>query len=240
MFVARILVASTVISAAAVVNGALSASADAPPLRHLVYNFTYSSHQEGNVPNEAGSSGAQTYAATLDDKGTIAVDVLREAQDRGLVVSVSEQGEHTRNSAPATCAVYGTTDVACDPDKQVNREEYTLLRFLGVNFVDLSRIDEKQHWSVAETKGNVAMSADYVISSNDSGVLKIGETRHVEDKQGGTTYDIETKIAYAPAREIPISIDEYAKEERHGGVNGVYHTTYQTTLTLASDSLAKP
>ena len=169
-------------------GGTAAVAADAPPLRHLVYSFTYSSRQQGAVPNEPGSSGAQTYTGTLDDKGTITVDVMREAQDRGLVVVVSEQGEHTRSAAPVTCAVYGTTDVACDQGKQVNREEYTLLRFLGVNFVDLSRIDEKQHWQITSTKGNVTMTADYTIKSNDNGVLSIGETRHIEDKsQGGTT-----------------------------------------------------
>jgi hypothetical protein len=226
---------------ALLLGAATSARADAPaPLRHLVYSFTYSSRQHGAVPNEPGSSGARDYNAALDDKGTITVDVLREAQDRGLVVVVSEQGEKTRSAEALTCAVYGSTDVACDPNKTMRREEYTLLRFLGANFVDPNRVDDKQHWSVAQTKGQVTMTADYTIKSIDNGVLTIDETRHVEDKlQGGTTYDAQTKITYVGARELPPSIDEYATEERHGGVNGDYNSTYQTTLTLVSDSMAK-
>jgi hypothetical protein len=216
-------------------------TADAPaPLRHLVYSFTFEMRENGTVTSETGSSGAHSYSATLDDKGTITVDVLKEAPDRGLLVIVSEQGTDTRKAAPATCAVYGNTDVICDPSKLVNVEEYALLRFLGPTFVDPKQVDEKGHWAVSNTKGATSVTADYTITSNDTGVMTITEQRHVQDKsQGFVTSDSETKIDYNAPRLVPTSIDEYKTEQRHAGIQGISTTTYQTTLKLTSDSMAK-
>jgi hypothetical protein len=222
------------------VCAAAIARADTPaPLRHLVYSFTYEARQSGTVPNEPGSTGNRSYNGSLDDKGTITVDVLREAPDRGLVVVVSEQGDY-RKGAAATCAVYGNTEVVCDPSVTVNSEEATLLRFLGANFYDPSSVDAKQHWSVSHSSGTITASADYTISRNDNGVMTIEESRHVEDKsQGVTTSDAETKIDYDDNRLLPTLIDEYTTEQRHTGALGNATTIYQTTLTLVSDSMTK-
>jgi hypothetical protein len=229
-----------VLAAVAFLSAVGAARAETAPLRHLVYSFSFEEKQNGTVSNDPGTSGAPTYEGNLDDTGTITVDVLREAPDRGLVVIVSEQGEHTRSAEPATCAVYGNTNVACDPSKKVNREEFTLLRFLGANFVDPKQIDSKQHWSVSDKKTGLTMTADYTIDKSDGDTMAIAENRHVEDtSQGTTTFDADTKLSYVDSRLLPVSIDEYATERRHAGVNGIYTTVYQTTLSLVSDSMAK-
>jgi hypothetical protein len=209
------------------------------PLRHLVYSFTFDSKQSGTVPNDPGTSGARTYNGDVNDTGTITVDVMNEASDRGLVVVVSEQAKNTRSADPATCAVYGSTDVVCEPGKRVNTEEYALLRFLGANFVDPNKVDANGQWSVSENKGSAKMTAQYTINTNDNGALAIGETRHVEDtSQGSTTFDAQTKLNYNGPKQVPTSIDEYATERKNGGVTGISTTVYQTTLSLTSDSLA--
>jgi hypothetical protein len=216
------------------------ARADAPPLRHLVYSYTYQSNQRGAVPNDPGSTGARTYSGALGDHGTIAVDVLREAPDRGLVVIVSEQGTATRSATPATCAVYGNTSVVCEPGKTVNSEEYTLLRFLGANFIDASRVDANNHWSTSENGKDLVVKGDYVITSNNNGQMTIDETRHVDDRAlGDVTTDVQTKLDYNATRLLPTKIDEYATEHRNAGIQGISTTTVQTTLTLVSDSMAK-
>ena len=207
--------AAMAILCAALAPAAAGADTSAP-LRHLVYSFTFEMRENGAVPNEAGSTGNRTYSGTLDDKGTMAVDVLREAADRGLLVVISEEGIDTRKAAPATCAVYGNTDVICDLSKTVNIEEYTLLRFLGANFVDPAKVDEKGHWAISINRGSTSLTADYTINSNDGGELKIDEQRHVKDKsQGFVTSDSETKIDYSGTRLVPISIEEYKTEDRH-------------------------
>jgi hypothetical protein len=226
--------------ALAVVASAAVVRADAPPLRHLVYSFTYEQRQHGDVPNDPGTSGAHTYNGKLDDQGTMTVDVLREAQDRGLLVVVSEQGQGSRRADPATCAVYGNTTVVCEPKKIVNAEELTLLRFLGANFYDPNGLDAKQSWSVSDKKGGTTMTATYTVTSNTNGVMKITESRHVESTaQGSITVDTQTKLDYDFNRLLPTAIDEYATEDQHSGVIGVSQTTYQTTYTLVSDSMAK-
>lgn len=234
------------LSRIAVVAGVLLAllaatpSPQAPkPLRHLVYSFTFDSKQSGTVPNDPGTSGARTYNGDVNDTGTITVDVMNEASDRGLVVVVSEQAKNTRSADPATCAVYGNTNVVCEPGKRVNTEEYALLRFLGANFVDPNKVDANGQWSVSENKGSAKMTAQYTINTNDNGALAIGETRHVEDtSQGSTTYDAQTKLNYNGPKQVPTSVDEYATERKNGGVTGISTTVYQTTLSLTSDSLA--
>jgi hypothetical protein len=219
---------------------ALAARADTPPLRHLVYSFTYQSRQHGTKTNDPGEGSGSSYNGNLDDKGTITVDVLREAKDRGLVVVVSEKANYVRSAAPVTCAVYGNTTVICDQSKPVNSEEYTLLRFLGANFVDPTHIDDKNHWTISRSSGSVSLSADYTIKTNDKGVMTIDETRRIEDTSvGATTTNVETQLDYNYNRLLPTSIDEYAIEQQNIGVKANAETTYQTTLQLLSDSMAK-
>jgi hypothetical protein len=213
--------------------------ADAAPLRHLVYSFTYESKQNGTVPNDPGSTGKRTYSGKLGDRGTITVDVLREAPDRGLVVVVSEQGEDTRSGSSATCAVYGNTQVVCDPSKPTTSEELTLLRFLGANFIDPSAVDSNNHWSVSPVSPGLTTKADYTISSNDGGMMAIAETRHVENGSlGSDITDIQTKLSYNAAMLVPASVEEYATERRNSGIQGISTTVFQTTLSLVTDSMA--
>lgn len=213
--------------------------ADAAPLRHLVYSFTYESKQNGTVTSDPGTSGASTFTGHLSDHGTITVDILREAPDRGLVVVVSEQGSDTRRAAAATCAVYGNTMVACDPSKPTNSEELTLLRFLGANFVDPDKVDANNHWPISEDAGGVSVKADYTITQNNDGVLAINETRHVEGHGfGAVTTDVQAKLAYNGRMQVPTSVDEYATERKNSGIQGISTTVFQTTLMLVSDSLA--
>ena len=213
--------------------------ADAAPIRHLVYAFTYESKQRGTVTSDPGTSGARSFTGNLADHGTITVDVLREAPDRGLVVVVSEQGADTRSAAAVTCAVYGNTLVACDPSKPTNSEELTLLRFLGANFVDPAKVDANGHWTVSENAGGVAVKADYTITSNEDGVLAIDETRHTEGHGfGSDTMDAQTKLTYNGRIQVPTSVDEYATERKNSGIEGISTTVFQTTLKLVTDSLA--
>lgn len=219
---------------------ALAARADTPPLRQLVYSFSYEASQNGAVTNDPGSTGRRDYSGSLGDKGTMTVDVLKEAADHGLVVVVSEQGQDTRRGAPVKCAVYGNTNVFCDPNVTVTNEEYTLLRFLGANFIDPNQIDAKQHWAVSQTSGPTSLTADYTIKTNDNGVMTIEEKRHIKNtSEGTTTSDIETQLDYNFNRLLPTSISEYSIVRRQGGTEDTAETTYQTTFHLLSDSMAK-
>lgn len=218
------------------------------PIRELVYGFTWESQQTiaardsknpAEDPNFSyAGSGINYYHGNLGDRGTIKVGVLREQPDTGLVVVVSEQGLRTRNALPATCVVYGTTNVLCDPNATVNPEEYTLLRFLGEKFIDSSRVDDKGRWQYDETNNDIRVKAAYRIVSVKGDDVTISEVRDISQVDRITmTTEGQTTIHYNSARLAPLSVDEYVTQREDHGVNGTVTTIFQTTLTLQSDSL---
>jgi hypothetical protein len=219
----------------------------------LVYAFTYSSVQdvyardsqnpaEAIDPADRAGSGTSHYHGALTDKGTMTLRLLHQQPDGALVLMISEQGENIRRAPPAECVVYANTNILCDPNKTVYNEEYTLLRFLGRNFVDPNRLDANRHWAIKQDSGELDVHADYVVNSTNNGKLQITETRSVRRSGGGSlTTDIQTKIGYDLAQSLPTSIDEYATQRHDNGVAGTTTTIYQTTLTLVeSTSIAKP
>lgn len=217
----------------------------------LVYSFTYGSNQS-TVARDAdpeavqggdysgGGNGMSHYNGSLGEKGTMTVNVVAQQPDGGLVVKISEAGENIHRAAPATCVVYGNTNVICDPNATVYTEEYTLLRFLGSNFVDPTELDAKKHWQIVQNGGKVNVKADYTVSGDSNGIMQIGENRSIRDAGGGSlTTDVQTKISYDSKRSVPTSIDEYVTQRHDNGVVGTSTTIYQTTLNLVSDSMAK-
>ncbi|MBV9719568.1 MAG: hypothetical protein JOZ77_09615 [Candidatus Eremiobacteraeota bacterium] len=254
----------------AVVRPLPSAAVETAQVRHLVYAFTFDVRQTGEVTNDPGTPGlaldapgpgglgadgtgskssqttyadgnGQTYSGHQGDAGTISVELVREQPDNGRVVNVSEQGRYGRNAAAATCVVYSNTYVICDPNAKVNAEEYTLLRFLGKSFVDPNTIDAKNHWQIADDVPAIKIQADYTIASNDKGLMNIGETRSVDQRDVGTLKSaIQSSIVYDYNRLVPIRINEYDTQRQYGGSSGTSTSTYETTLTLVSDSATKP
>jgi hypothetical protein len=230
------------------------------PVPTLVYNFTYSANQDINAKDSANpaedwhdctggagcnpanqGSGTSHYEAALDDKGTMTVGILGKQSDGGLIVSISEAGQQTRRAPPATCVVYGNTRVICDPNKTVYTEEYTLLRFLGQNFVDAANIDAKRHWQVVQDSPTLKVTADYVIGPTTTSDVQISETRKiVTPGQSNVTTDVESKIGYDMSRIVPATVAEYVTQRQDRGVKGMATTIYQTTLQLVSDTMAKP
>ena len=168
------------------------------------------------------------------------VEIVKKQADGAMVVMISEQGEQIRRASPAECVVYGNTHVICDPNKTVYTEEYTLLRFLGGNFVDPSQLDANRHWVVTQDNGLDNVRADYTINSNNNGMMSIGEKRSVKEYGvGHLTTNVETKIGYNFKQSVPTSVDEYADQYTDSGLKGTSRTIYQTTLNLVSDSVAK-
>jgi hypothetical protein len=244
------------------------AKADTAPAGTLVYNFTYSASQNissrdsanpvqdvsmavggagaGSNPGEPGTSlgpsasGGSNYGGTLNDKGTMTVNIVKKQADGALVVMISEQGESVRRASPTECVVYGNTNVVCDPNKTVYNEEYTLLRFLAANFVDPTQLDSNKHWQVVQNVNNDHMTADYVVNTNNNGMMQIVEKRTIKETGAGhLTTNIDTKIGYDFSRTVPTSVDEYAQQYTDAGIKGSQKSIYQTTLQLVSDTTAK-
>lgn len=228
--------------------GAASADAAVTP-RHLVYGFTWGTQTDletltsgigsGGASGATGSSGTSDSKGGLGDQGTIVVDVVAEQPDKGLVIKVSEQAEKIRSAGAATCVVYGSTGVICDPNATVNPEEMALIRFLASNFVDPASIDANQHWKIQNSTPQYSVTADYAIVKNAGGLMTISESRQIKQTQPTIlTTDVTTTIDYDFNRMLPTSVNEYSIERNRAGMDQYQTVKTQTVLVLKSDSLA--
>jgi len=212
----------------------------------LVYSFTWGTqtdlevHSSG-IDSQAGAnagSGVTDFTGGIGDRGTITVGVIAEQPDNGLVIKVSEQAEKTRSAPAASCVVYGTTGVICDPNAVVNPEEMTLIRFLAPNFVDPGSIDAHQHWDIQNATSQYSLRADYQIAKNADGIMTIDETREIKQQQPSiATTNVNTTIGYDFNRTIPTSVNEYSIERSQADMGQYQKVKTQTVLDLKSDSL---
>jgi len=245
-----------------------SADTAAPaPLRHLVYDFTYSNTQSqvahdsgigngdavgaasrsggapamspGSLAAPAPGSGVAQSTAATSDRGQIVVDVMRAQPDGGLIVSVSEQAHDKRSALPATCVVYGNTNMVCDTSKQINTEELALLRTLGTNFVDPAQIDAKNHWRVDQSGATSSDIADYSIASTNGSVMKIDSLRVLKESGAqGFTSTTNGAITYDAVHLVPTNLVEDEIVRQGGGMGSYTEVRTQTDLTLVADSAA--
>ncbi len=111
----------------------------------------------------------------------------------------------------------------------------------GMNHYDPSQLDSSKHWQVVQNNGDGSdINADYTIDRNNNGVMQIGEKRKVRlEGAGHLTTNIETSIGYDYSRLVPTSVDEYATQRTDAGLKGNSTTTYQTTLNLVTDTMAR-
>ena len=226
---------------------ALGATPSSPPVRVLVYTFTYTNfttetiHDSGiNAPAfHAPVSGVAESRAADSDLGTITVEVLRVQPDTGLIVSVAEDAHGHRSARPATCVVYGNTNVICDPDVRVNTEELSLLRLLGSNFVDTNQIDAKNHWRVDQSGNRMSDVADFSIDKNQDGMLKISSTRILRETDAiGFVSTTNGTISYDWGRLVPTSVVDDETIRQPGSLDRYSTVRTQTSLTLIRDSAA--
>lgn len=230
-------------------------AAESSPARTLVYSFERSIDENVSVETQPspqdwqqqvdaqkkaaprqdlqfaapGEEVPQSAGRSAQSAGTIEVDVLREQTDRGLVVSIREQGN---GAPPATCVVYPNTSLTCDSQQNVNPEEYALLRFLGRGFVDPSQMDAQHRWHVAQNGGGLDSIADYQIVGNTEGTLTIAESQTIGSK-GMTTATIRSTIGYDFNRSLPTSIDERVVQNQQGGTQETARSVH-TVLRLVS------
>lgn len=231
------------------------ASADpaSTPLRHLVYTFTFTVTSDlavsssgignssgGSMSSGTSASGVSDYRGGNADKGTITADVLQATPDGGLVIAISEQAENTRKAPVVKAAVYGDGRVFYDTSQTMNEEELELLRTLGRNFVDTSKLDAKNHWQITGSGTDLSVVADYTVKSNTNGILDIDMQRVVKitgaQAQNTTT---DGSIVYNLADSMPTVIREESMLRQQQQMDQYNTTQTHIDLTLASDSLAQ-
>lgn len=229
-----------------------SAAADPtppPPMRHLVYDFTYGTSTDLEIHTSGvGSNGTNTMnggttttntAGGDQDKGTITVDVISERTDGGLIVMVSEQAQRDRTAYPAACVVFNNTNTACDLSKKVNEEELAIVRLLGPHFFDPSQLDAKQHWKVTNASAGLSQQSDFSVMSNDGGKMMISESG-TATQSGMPKVDssVNSKIGYDANLQVLTSLSEFTVARQQQSMEQHETQNSQVTASLVTDSMA--
>lgn len=165
--------------------------------------------------------------------GTIAVEVVRQQADGGLVLRVSEPPAQT---APAECVTFSNTAVVCDPNAAFGPEVQDIVSMLGRGFVDPARIDADKHWQLT-LDGTVESTADYRIVDSRGTLLQIEENGTRSPKGARERAQVSARIDYDATRSLPTDVEEaIVLHVQHGSV---YQTTetYATFLLLPVDAL---
>jgi len=181
-----------------------------------------------------GGFGYHLSANAPPQRGTIHVAVVREQPDQTLVVQLSESPAPSGASA-ATCVVYPTTALICDPNQPVSLEELTLLRFLSPGLVDPAR--DGTHWQFADGGPQSSFKASYSVLQSSAGVMTIGERRTTTGDTGPeSTANSVSTILYDTSRAIPTAIDEnlIQKQMRRGRYETTRHDLVFQLQTPAS------
>lgn len=221
-----------------------------PPVLQFVYAYTYESDRSdvadkayGVDKMDPGGGGtfvfhnvnqhfiAPSVAGPQSRSGTIAVELVHQESDGGMVVNVSE----LPGGAPDTCVVFGDTTVVCDPAHEVSAEARALLALLGKDFVDPLRIDASRHWRIASQGPNG--SVDYTIVRSAQTLLEIDATGVRTQPGDPSKTTIEAKIEYDAVRSLPVSVYESTIERsRHGAIDEAITT--HVSLKLLPETAA--
>jgi hypothetical protein len=226
-----------------------------PAARVFVYSYAYESGKSADIEKaygldkmDPGGGGtfmfhnvnqhyrSPSFAASEARHGTIAVEVVREESDGGLVLRVSEPAPPNPlggDASGATCVAFGDTTVVCDPNRTISPETVALLGLLGKDFVDASRVDAARHWRVT-TAGGYATTADFTIERSSGTKLAIVE-RAVRERPGSSEkVDVTASIVYDETRSVPLSVDEATVERTSRGDVVSETVSSHVTLTLVS------
>ena len=212
--------------------------AHSAPLRTVVYHFDMDSRGFGGSPEESGHGTVLEGGSfsTNARSGKITVEVQQATADGGLVIDLTEMIDRADKPLQTIrCAVYGaTSDFVCSQDVPVTNEERVLLSYLGRQFFDPARLDDKSHWhSEPKIKNSaVEIENDYVVKKVDGSVLTIAVDR--EERNGGFRVSTTGTLVYDAAMELPDSVKVAVARAGTGGQGDM-----NVQLQLLSDSMAK-
>lgn len=231
----RLLIRIAAMLGIAVFSFPAAAAAQAPPTRHLVYDFTVGVKTDKISSNSATEtvSGSSDFGEMNSDKGQIAVDVSGVEPDGGLVLAVTETARNGRTSKAITCVVYPDTSVVC-ADTDVRPEEESVIRTLSPKFFDASALDANRHWQV--TNATAGVKIDFTASPNPDGVTVGITSERVQTAPNGNSVRANGKYNYNTAKLLPTTLSEYETIREQGGASQYQTTVIDITATLASDS----
>ena len=170
--------------------------------------------------------GYKVGASSRPDRGSITIGMLGKQTDGSLVLQIAET-QPQRDATSATCVVYPTTALVCDPGKPISLEEATLMRFLAPGVVDPQR--DRTHWQMQDGSTQSSFTATFAILRNAGGVMTVAERRAAKGEAGPySTDDSNATFTYDVARAVPTAIDDTLVQKTV--LYGQYRTMERETL----------
>lgn len=210
----------------------------ADPIRTMTYHFDMDGRGFGGAAGlgDHGTVLQNGAFGTVARSGKITVAVQQATPDGGLVVDLTEMVDRTDKPLQTIrCAVYGaTSDFVCSQDVPVTNEENVLLAYLGRQFFDPSKLDDKNHWrSEPKIKPvSAVIYNDYTVSKVDGKVLTIAIDR--EERDAGDRVSTSGTLVYDAGMDLPDSVKLSVTASGSGGQGDM-----NVKLDLLSDSMAK-
>ncbi len=222
--------------------------------RHLEYSFDASfyhsgeSHGSGMTLDGSGGtgSGVESTFGTTGVRGTVQADVVAFTTNGGLVVKIHDTTEEPQQIGQTyTCIVFGYGQMNCqnlarnaDAPATVagpSQWEMLVLDYIGRNFIDPSKLDDKNHWQIAYDLGTASVVADFTMTDTGDGkTVTVVEHKKLTPKTQNVAAGTEDdRLTYDRALSVPDAIHQ----EDHETAGG---STLVTTidLKLTKDSFA--
>jgi hypothetical protein len=230
-------------------GAALPAGAQQQVQRHLVYDYsvgitndTHDTNASERMISTAGGANASgtgdtQYLGLNSDFGKITVDAYGVEPDGGLIVKISENGQHgNRNAAEVECVVYPTTNLVCG-DAQLYPEETAILHTISPKFFDAAALDTKRHWHEGSDAAGVSLDFTVTGTSGNSITITEDNNRKIPGVHGGTVHGTAT-YTYDVAKTITTQMKEYDTIRQQTGPGQYSNITVDVTATLTTDTVA--
>jgi hypothetical protein len=166
------------------------------------------------------------------------IDVLSIAPDGALLVRIWESVDgEVRPRQAYTCTVYGSTAVLCPSVPVPSQAEWTLLSYLGRQFVDAAPWDAQHHWQRTKETTQYSLVEDFTMrDASDPKKIVIDENKKMKLHNGSFSSQTEDVVlVYDRTLEVPLTVTDDMRDVEGSGSG---HGTFK--FVLKKDSFSTP
>jgi hypothetical protein len=185
----------------------------APPLREIVYKFSYDSRTE--TP-----PGASTIAGSF--AGTMTLDVTQVGGDGTVRVTATVTGNELKVKKPVIA------DIIVRPDGglivhngEYDTEMMTLLPYLATNYFGDHELQEGASWKHIAKGDNVQTTTTYNVSHVTSTTATISSVSQARGSSVNGPMTLKSRLVYKASLLVPLSLDVVVVHSGNGQTN--YH-----------------
>jgi len=226
--IAAIFLAAAVATAAPAASGA--------PAREVVYKVSTLLRLDDITETFGGGIEASPPASqdSVEDHGTVIVDIMGKLADGDLVVRMSGQWSQRLRAVPINAIVTPNGTVELDPSA-LDDVALELLPYFAIAFAPPGTLDTSTHWTVDLAGEKTSISTQYAITAVKGSTVTIHKTQTIKALGSET---VEGTIVYDTTRLAPIS-GEVKKRLTQSKTNGETTGSLNIRFELVSDTFQK-